>query len=99
MNETYSKFRIGKILSDTFPIQHCMKEGDALSPFLLVLVLEYAIRKVETNQVGNKLNRICQCLLYRDQTFVLEVKPEKTEFVFLQSEQNSLKNHNTKLAI
>jgi hypothetical protein len=76
-----------------------MEEGDALSSLLFVLVLEYAIRKVETNLVGNKLNGICQCLLYRDQTFVLEVKPEKTEFVFMQSEQNSVKNHNTKLAI
>jgi hypothetical protein len=33
-NETYSKVRIGKYLSDTFPIQNSLKQGDALSPLL-----------------------------------------------------------------
>jgi hypothetical protein len=27
LNETYSKVRIGKYLSDAFPIQSCLKEG------------------------------------------------------------------------
>jgi hypothetical protein len=30
LNETYSKVRIGKILSDEFPIQNGLKQGDAL---------------------------------------------------------------------
>jgi hypothetical protein len=29
LNETYSKFRIGKHLSDSFPIQNGLKQGDA----------------------------------------------------------------------
>jgi hypothetical protein len=29
LNEAYSKFRIGKRLSDTFPIQNSLKQGDA----------------------------------------------------------------------
>jgi hypothetical protein len=32
LNETYSKVHIGKHLSDSFPIQNCLKQGDALSP-------------------------------------------------------------------
>jgi hypothetical protein len=36
LNETYSKVRIGKHLSDSFPIQNVLKQGDALSPLLLL---------------------------------------------------------------
>jgi hypothetical protein len=32
LNDTYSKVRIGKHLSDNFPIQNGLKQGDALSP-------------------------------------------------------------------
>jgi hypothetical protein len=34
LNETYSTVRIGKYQSDKFPIQNCLKQGDALSPLL-----------------------------------------------------------------
>jgi hypothetical protein len=34
LNETYSKVRVGKLLSDKFPIQNGLKQGDALSPLL-----------------------------------------------------------------
>jgi hypothetical protein len=34
LSETYSKVRIGKHLSDSFPIQNGLKQGDALSPLL-----------------------------------------------------------------
>jgi hypothetical protein len=34
LNETYSKVHIGKYLSDTFPIQNGLKQGDALAPLL-----------------------------------------------------------------
>jgi len=37
-------------LSDAFPIQYGLKQGDALSPLLFNLALEYAIRKkIERN--------------------------------------------------
>jgi hypothetical protein len=44
-------FRIRKHLSNNFPIQNGLKEGDALSPQLYKFALEYAIRKVLETQV------------------------------------------------
>jgi hypothetical protein len=32
LNETYSKVRIGKHLSDSFPVKNGLKQRDALSP-------------------------------------------------------------------
>jgi hypothetical protein len=39
--------RISKHLSDSFPIQNGLKQGDAVSPLLSNFDLEYAIRKVQ----------------------------------------------------
>jgi hypothetical protein len=38
LNETYSKVHVGKLLSDKFPIQNGLKQGDPLLPLLFILL-------------------------------------------------------------
>jgi hypothetical protein len=51
LNKTYSKVRTGTHLSDNFPIQNRLKQGDVLLPLLSNSALEYAIRKAQENKV------------------------------------------------
>jgi len=58
--------RVGKNLSDMFPIRNGLKQGDALLPLLFNFALEYAIRGVEVKQDGLKLNGTHQLLAYTE---------------------------------
>jgi hypothetical protein len=66
LNDIYCKFCRVKFLSDIFLIQNGTKERDALSPLLFNFDFEYAINKVQDNQVGLKLNGRNQLLAYAD---------------------------------
>jgi hypothetical protein len=58
-------------LSNSFPIQNGLKQGDALSALPFNFASEYTIRKVQETQVGLKLNGTHQLLTYADNVNLL----------------------------
>jgi len=71
LTERYSRVRVGKNVSDRFPIKKVLKQGDALSPMLFNFALDYAIRRVQVNRDDLKLNGTHQLLAYADDINIL----------------------------
>jgi hypothetical protein len=77
-----------------FPIKNCLKQGDALSPLLFNFALEYAIRRVQVNQDGLKLNGTHRILGYADDVNILggiaHMIKENAEALEVATKENGL---------
>jgi len=94
LNETDSRVRVGKHLSDMFTIKNTLKQGDALQPLLFNFALEWATRMVAVNQDGLKLNGAHQLLVYSDDVNILggnihNIK-KNTDALVVASKKNGL---------
>ena len=72
LNETYSRVWVDTHVFVMFHVKNYLKLGDALSPLLCNSALEYAIRRVQINQDGLKINGTHQLLVYADDANTLE---------------------------
>jgi hypothetical protein len=66
-------------LSDNFPVQYDIKQGDALLPVLFNFTLENSITKIQENYVRLKLHGAHQLLAYADDVNLLGFNIDTTE--------------------
>jgi hypothetical protein len=67
---TYSRFTHLRYLSDTFPIQNCLKQ-DIILQLLFHFAVKYDIKKVQANSEGLKLKGLHHLLIYADDVNLL----------------------------
>jgi hypothetical protein len=83
-----------------FPIKNGLKQGDVLSPLLFNFALGYAIRRVQINLDGLKLNGTYQLLVYADYVTILvgsvHTIKENTEALAVASKEIGLEVNDDK---
>jgi len=94
LTETCSRDRVGENLSDLIPIRNVLKNGDVLKPLLFNFALEYAIKRIQVNKDGMKLNGAHQFLVYADDVIMLggtvNTMKEKAEALIMASKETGV---------
>jgi hypothetical protein len=94
LSETYSTVRVAIHFSGVLPVTNGLKQGDGLSPLVFNFALGYAVRKVQVNEDGLKLNNTHEILVYAvgDNTLGGSVHTiqENTEPLVVASKENGL---------
>jgi hypothetical protein len=86
-------------MSEMFPFRNRngLKQGDALSPLFFNFALEYAIKRVQVNQDGLKLNGTNNLLAYVDDGNILRgsvhTVMEKSETLVVATREIELKGN------
>jgi hypothetical protein len=89
LNETYSKVRIGKHLSVSFPIQNGLKQGDASAYADDVHLLGDNIGTIKKNT---------ESLINASKDVGLEINVEKTKYKMISRHQYAGQNRDIKIA-
>jgi len=71
LNETYSRVRVGRHLSEMFPTKNGLKKRDALSLLRFNFAVDHAIRRVQVNKDDFQLNGTHHLLVYTDDINIL----------------------------
>ena len=71
LHETCSRVRVGKYLSDMFPLRNGLKKRRIFIFIAFQLCLKYAIKRVKGNQDGLKLDGKYQLLIYIDDVTIM----------------------------
>jgi hypothetical protein len=98
LKQTYNKVHTGKYLSDAFPIQNDLKQGDALSPLLFNSALKCVMKKIKENKETLELNVTYQLLVYADDVNLLGKNINAINKNTQKCHQTVGQNHNIKMA-
>jgi len=74
-----------------FPIKNGLKQGDSLLPLFVNFALEYAIRRVQVNQDGLKLDGTHQLLVYADDVGSVHSIKKNIEALVVASKETDYK--------
>jgi len=82
LTETFSRFRVGKNVSDRFPIRNGLKQGDVLLPMAYADDVNILAESMHT------LRENAESLVAATRKIGLEVSADETKYMVMSRDQN-----------